>query len=594
MEEKNRAYSPGHSDDTSINSDADRKTQPVNKHRRRSSTSVEGITEQRPHKRQLHESTGTQIDEPRFKRQKRPLNLAYLDILNHDIEEAALSVSLDDHIELDPSQVGLTYWSALEKKQLYEAVSRVGISNLDAIVARVDTKSVLEVQHYLQFLQKALQARQTQAAGSNMKLLALAELPAAVELSNECCQAQEEAADSISLKQERHEQIRESTRWGSYWDITPSIAAALDRRTAGSGLPEFSFMPLFRLSDWLALSRRVFMNSAVPEGNWVNIDSNPPSIWTTCLEDFHSLALSLTRRIMQTALYIASSRIRTQAPGMSDLQMTVRARDIHAAVASLGLTQDSSKFWATAARRLRLNVHDSPAGDAADGPIDPEILSYDAVEAHLFSHGAPKRADSNTPTTSLPHTKTEAPQPSLVEETSGKDDAEEQSDESSSSEVEDGKYGPFVEAEVKEGLQYSVTTIRDIVRFREALTTRVLAEREAEDVAEHVDSRASAQAEAHMWKTLEKTPSHPLPKLKKTIHIPRSGIRVADMNASEQGWAEATEYYAPWETLQHYNDFSDSSDDVQDEVEDDDGEDDIDVLTNTDAVDSSDAGDDPP
>lgn len=589
MEDGNEEYLPEDIEEALVTTQADHDAQTGTKHRRRSSTSVEGGADKRRAKRQLQESAGGRTDEPRFKRQKRPMNAAYLELLNQDIEDATLGVSLDDDEAPVPGQVGLTHWSTLEKTQLYEAVSRLGVSSLDAIAARVDTKDVLEVKHYLRFLQQTFEARQGQLRGKS-KMLALAELPAAVELSNECCQAQEEAADAISLKQERHEQLRESAKWGGYWDITPNIAAALDKRTPGSDLPDFVFTPLFSLTDWLALSRRVFMNSTVPEGNWVNIDSSPPSIWATCLEDFHSLALSLTRRIMQTALYIASSRIRTQSSATPDMQMKVRARDVRAAVASLGLTRDSSKFWATAARRLRLNVHDDPVVDISDDATDPDILSYETVEDRLFSHDMPEPRASDARTASGRYTRGMSP---AVDEASMDNDSDLEDDESSSSEVEDGKHGPFVEAEVKEGLQYSVSTIRDVTKFREALTLRVLAEREAEEVAEQVDARASAQAEAQMWKILEKTPSHPLPKLKRAVPIPRSSLRVSDLDASKDGWAEATQYYAPWETLQNHSIQSDSSDDDPGGGEGEEGEDEIDLLTTDEDMGTSSEGEGP-
>ena len=77
------------------------------------------------------------------------------------------------------------------------------------------------------------------------------------------------------------------------------------------------------------------------------------------MEDFYSLVQSITRRIIATTLTVANSRIRRRKEFTS---AKVRPRDVKAAISSLGMNNDSRKFWATAARRLRLNVYNNENG----------------------------------------------------------------------------------------------------------------------------------------------------------------------------------------------------------------------------------------
>src|SRR6478752_8387374 len=93
-----------------------------------------------------------------FKRQKGVLNTEYLDLLNRDIEDAAQRVCFTDDSEetvLYPSQMGLTYWSIPEKKLFFEAIARLGQSDLPGIASRIGTKSEIEVNHYLDVLRRA-------------------------------------------------------------------------------------------------------------------------------------------------------------------------------------------------------------------------------------------------------------------------------------------------------------------------------------------------------------------------------------------------------------------------------------------------------
>ncbi|CAF3469701.1 unnamed protein product [Fusarium graminearum] len=297
-----------------------------------------------------------------FKRQKGVLNTDYLDLLNRDIEDAAQRVCFtheDNETALGSTQIGLTYWSLPEKKLFFEAIARLGQTDLPGIASRIGTKSEVEVNHYLDVLRRARLLRQREV---RRPAIEFSEIPAAVELSQQCCHALDEAADAISVRQERKEELREEGKWGECWEITPKIAHRLDKGESINGSQKLQFKGLFNLHTWLRLSERVFMNSSIPSENWQYIDNRPPSMWATTFEDFHSLAVSITKRLVQTTLFMSMSRIRAKRELHPNTRDIVRAQDVQAAIASLGMKLDSRQFWSKCARRLRLEF------SAADFP----------------------------------------------------------------------------------------------------------------------------------------------------------------------------------------------------------------------------------
>ncbi len=50
-----------------------------------------------------------------------------MDLLNSDIADAVARSIVDDKVDLEASQLGLTLWSPSEKKRFFEALSRLGI-----------------------------------------------------------------------------------------------------------------------------------------------------------------------------------------------------------------------------------------------------------------------------------------------------------------------------------------------------------------------------------------------------------------------------------------------------------------------------------
>ncbi|EHK43060.1 hypothetical protein TRIATDRAFT_247209, partial [Trichoderma atroviride IMI 206040] len=125
----------------------------------------------------------------------------------------------------------------------------------------------------------------------------------------------------------------------------------------------------------------MFMNSSIPGNNWNSIGGEPPSMWATTFEDFHSLAVSLTRRLVQTSLFIAMSRIRSKNASTKKVRDMVQQQDVEAAISSLNMTSKSNESWVGSARRLRLDVYENPP--EGDEDFDEERMAYEEVERAL-------------------------------------------------------------------------------------------------------------------------------------------------------------------------------------------------------------------
>ncbi|GKU01341.1 rna polymerase i-specific transcription initiation factor rrn5 [Fusarium langsethiae] len=464
-----------------------------------------------------------------FKRQKGVLNTDYLDLLNRDIEDAAQRVCFthdNEETVLYPTQTGLTYWSLPEKKLFFEAIARLGQTDLRGIASRIGTKSEIEVNHYLDVLRRARLLRQREV---RRPAIEFSEIPAAVELSQQCCHALDEAADAISVRQERKEELREEGKWGECWEITPEIAYRLDKGESINGSQDLQFKGLFNLHTWLRLSERVFMNSSIPSENWQHIDDRPPSMWATTFEDFHSLAVSITKRLVQTTLFLSMSRIRAKRELHPHTRDIVRAQDVQAAIASLGMKPDSHQFWSKCARRLRLEVQEEPPSNDEEGEGEP--LSYEEIEDLLSQTDEDVKpiikpeydydVESSEPEALSPNFE----EPPLL---SDEEDA-------------------AVNREADEVLQFSAADIPETYRKKEVLKNRITIERRQEQYAEERDQHANWQAENEMWDLLQKKPPIELPKVPEPGPLQRSTMDVEGIFPIGRDWRTKTKYRGEWE-----------------------------------------------
>ncbi|KAI5920253.1 hypothetical protein F4810DRAFT_447840 [Camillea tinctor] len=496
---------------------------------------------------------------PPFKRARGAFNAQYLHLLNEDIQDAATGIVLDSGgggVPLEPTQIGAVMWSAAEKTAFFSALGRLGRDDLAGIAARIRTKSEPEVRQYLLLLDASNRHRRSDE-DKRHRVLRAVDIPAAAEVSQACCAALEQAADGLALRQERHEEALERKRWRGRWLITPARAQVLEsqyhQQQRDGGLPAFA--ELFALRTWLRLSERVFMNSAVPDGNWRCVvdeaEDDAPSVRATAFADFHALALSVTRRLVLASLYIAESRVRAKNTGdpRHRTRPLVRPHDVRVAAASVGLKEDARVFWARCARRLRLDVHDDDDNDDDDSPLregvksekhDDAIISTDEEDGDSDENpededeeededrgsiGGGEKMDTDTDQDNeydiMTYDAVEAalglPQPDAPSDTTAVplgDDNDELSDslsaifdvedEATEEADPDPRLDPTaIERDLDEAITYSaLPSYPGTTRAKQALRARIRREHLLEAEAEQFDARAGAREEAYLWNLL--------------------------------------------------------------------------------------------
>ena len=415
-------------DDISIASDAESSTQPTKpSNRGRSSTPASSLPAKRSRTR-----SGSRRD---LKRQRQNYRDQYRHLLNEQITQAADPYALcddDDLRDYTPSQIGMSFWSAIDKFRFFTALDRHGRHDLPALGKAVGTKSALEVQQYLNVLGQGL--REQHKDFRRETLLRYADVPAAVEVGEECCARLQDAADALQLLQGSAEIRAERVKRGRYWNVNGEVAwdveddvvgvmegmrreevadgsVALDEDfrekehgEKGSDEHYQRLKPALLLFDtpmWLELSARVFMNSpplsstsTTPEEgprNWTEVlPPTHPSIFATALLDFRTLAVTITKRIAYTAHFQAMSRIRaTDVYAYREKRnQGITKHDVRAALDILGLQRNAKDFWIKAARRHSLDVYDPPGRKKQDMPIWERRklgrrLSYEEMERKL-------------------------------------------------------------------------------------------------------------------------------------------------------------------------------------------------------------------
>ncbi|KAK8105940.1 uncharacterized protein PG998_003589 [Apiospora kogelbergensis] len=540
-----------------------------------------------------------------LKRLRSAFNAGYLDLLNQDISDVAAATlrknESNPRAALESSQIGAVYWKASEKEAFFSALGKLGRDDHAGTAARIGSKSPLEVAQFITVLSEAEKMRKD-ARVSWHETLRPVDVPAAAEISHECCVALDGIADDMSIRQETHEQAQEEKRWGeTHWLVTQSLVGTGNSSTAKKTEGDLPFADLFVLQNWLKLSERVFMNSSVPDCNWCQVSEEPPAIRATALSDFHELAKSFTRRLVATTLFMTDSRIKNRrAPGPRAKQ-AVKARDVQAAVEALNLKTNSRDFWARAARRLRLEIEgdaiqtggeSQPPSSSDDESTDSKdetdhksdvnhALSYDEVEAALGIISS--RHDIEQPlTTELSSqyvidedetsssedeaTKADPPVDEDEEEDGGFSQQDQKdSDSDSPSNMSDRSRHLDQEAirrDLNEALNFSAE-VAETTRAREGIRNRITAEHVMEAEAEAADALLNAREEAVLWNIIrQQQPSSESHKTamavtrEKSSDYERDSMRKtaagftnrATMEPGARNWREGFRYAAEWET----------------------------------------------
>ncbi|EMD62587.1 hypothetical protein GGP41_001915 [Bipolaris sorokiniana] len=122
-------------------------------------------------------------------------------------------------------QIGSSLWSTAEQATFYSALQRLGRDDVPGIADTVG-KSIPEVRELLLLLHGAA-VKQGDAG------LTFRDIPAAVEIGDECDAQVELAADALAWYQEKWEARQEQKQHGDYWLITSAVADAIENAIDG-------------------------------------------------------------------------------------------------------------------------------------------------------------------------------------------------------------------------------------------------------------------------------------------------------------------------------------------------------------------------
>lgn len=258
---------------------------------------------------------------------------------------------------LQESQYGSVTWSKDDKEKFFQALTKNGRHDLQAISNMVKTKSTIEIQEYLHLLKEAEHERHM--FYKSVKQASHAEIEAAVEIGPELEAKLEEASDALAAFQDNYDQAAARTRSQRFWLISSDIAAQIDKEndarsqddndgemTADDGL---SCLDYFKFGNMLELSKTLFMNMSVSRlhPHWKDLveGDEQPSVTIEAANDLFKLCKSLTQRILQTAIFLAESRIRTTSSLDYTPSRTLKEADVAASLDVLRMPANAFDYW---------------------------------------------------------------------------------------------------------------------------------------------------------------------------------------------------------------------------------------------------------
>ncbi|KAF7121733.1 hypothetical protein CNMCM5793_009285 [Aspergillus hiratsukae] len=282
------------------------------------------------------------------------------------------------------TQNGVAIWTSQEKEILFSMLDRKGKNGVAEIAQAIGSKSELEVQEHLKLLHRGLERQHLRDRHS--RTVVLGEVPAALEISQECCKALDDYAELLALEEQRSEDVVGRKLHQNVWIVDREIAEMVEEQleerdeTPLPGSSVYVTAEFFNIKKWIRLSERFFMNAGSPrlEDNWLNVAcaDETPSITADALADFYALAISVTRRLVHSTLFFAMSRLRNMRETGNRKARIVRSRDVRTALNVLNMPQDRFDFWVGLARRCSLQVADLRHKKGWHS----ELMDYDEVE----------------------------------------------------------------------------------------------------------------------------------------------------------------------------------------------------------------------
>ncbi|KAB8266055.1 hypothetical protein BDV32DRAFT_114975 [Aspergillus pseudonomiae] len=367
------------------------------------------------------------------------------------------------------------------------------------------------------------------------RTIVLGDVPAAEEVSSECCDVLDEYSKLLVLKEQQDEDVAGRETHHDLWIIDRDKAELVEElgsqdQKFSPGSSVYHTTSLLNIPRWIRLSERLFMNfgGARLEDNWVNIAyaGESPAITADALADFYTLTVSVTRRLIQSTLFFAMSRLRNMRETGNSKAKVVKPRDVRTALDVMQMKRDGFDYWTGVARRCCLDVSDSRHRKGWKSVR----LSHDDVE-DMLSNRIPIDAESNRSTSR------QRSESRMQGNTDGEHTG---SDEDNASDSE-SEFKPERSPVPSAPLSAEVSSNED-----------ELPSDSENQHAEQEDQRASYLGELELWKALDRPAPAFLIPIKEdqdnTIRKP-TGERKTQQELTN--WRERTLYRSDWEEYGH-------------------------------------------
>ncbi|KAJ5183125.1 hypothetical protein N7492_000741 [Penicillium capsulatum] len=310
---------------------------------------------------------------------------AYTEILA-SVEKDINFDTIAENEEFIVTQNGAVVWTATEKEVFFKHLDRKGKNGIKEIAVAVGTKSELEVMDYLSLLHRGVENQHL--LQRSMRTIIMGDIPGAAEISEECCSELDKFAELLAAKEEVETTKAARLQYDDYGIISEAQAKELVKPREQHPLRGNIHLAgdLLNVPNWVQLSRRFFMNfgGKKEQDNWRNLvqsKTESPAIGGDALMDFYALATSLTRRLMQSAIFFAMARLRSSQLLGRERTNNVRRRDVTAAINVLNMKSRPSDFLLQFARKNGLIIADITN---QKGWV-PRVYNYD--EAAEILHG---------------------------------------------------------------------------------------------------------------------------------------------------------------------------------------------------------------
>ncbi|OQD80569.1 hypothetical protein PENANT_c034G10565 [Penicillium antarcticum] len=460
------------------------------------------------------------------------------------------SIKEDEEV-FDVSQLGSVIWTSTEKEIFFNGLDRKGRGGIRELAAAIGTKSELEVLEYIRILHQKLEAHNSSDRQSRAAILG--EFPSAAQISQRSTALLDEYADVMVLRESLTEAAAGRLQHGDNWIITESHARELveDEDSTIRGDLRLA-ADMFHLRDWIRMSRNLLMNygGSKSEDNWFALSVSPtnvtarnqmPSMTAGSAIDFYALTVSVTRRLVQSSLFFAMSRLRTMSRRGRDRASAVRTQDVRAAIEVLNMKHKTPSF-VEIARQNQLVIVD----DHHRRGFVPETFTYEEAEKSLtdkdyFQRRRHKKALENGENDKDDDGQNRNSEYDSGEDDSGEDDYDEHDDDEMEEDDQDLHLDRIPSQETNEPVH--PPSPKSYHEHEPALDPE-------EEHAEMVDTSHDRHEEAHILQLMEQPiPSHLSEPIKAEDAEDKASKQIPERRTRDEiiDWRARTLYRSDWE-----------------------------------------------